>query len=160
MRRVTPFLLAAVLLFCASAAHAQCTGTGVPTLPAICSLSMAGVTSTSPTISTLKPNEPLGVVGTMTFSDAAGCPATETYFSNFNGTLGGTGTTPVTGSYTMANTGIGEATFGNGDAYQIVVDTPGSTTGSETEVRLLFNAPDTSGGTISSIILVGTCKTQ
>jgi hypothetical protein len=60
----------------------------------------------------------------------------------------------------MTNSGIGQVSFNNGDAWQIAVDTPGSTTGSETEVRLLFNAPDTSGGTTSSIILVGTCKTQ
>jgi len=157
MRRVTPFVLAAIFsVICASTARAQCTG---PTLPAICSFSAAGVTSTSPTITTLKPNEPLALVGTMTFN-ASGCSATEMYFSNFNGSLGGTGSTPVTGTYTMTSSGIGEVSFSNGDAWQIAVDTPGSTTGTETEVRLLFNAPDTSGGTTSSIILVGTCKTQ
>jgi hypothetical protein len=92
----------------------------------------------------------------MTFT-TTGCAATELYYFNDNGTLGSI--SPSSGTYTMLSTGIGTISFTNGDFWQIVVDSPSATTtGEETEVRILGSAP--SGTTTNNLILVGTCKAQ
>jgi hypothetical protein len=159
MRRITPFLLAVILLVCAPAAHAQCTGSGVPTLPATCAFSMAGVTSTNPpSAANIPANAPVALQGIMTFS-TTNCAATYTYILNFNGTIS-VPSSPSTGTYSMTANGTGSVTFADGSAFQIAADSPGATAGTETQLRLLYIAPDYSGASTTSLILVGTCKTQ
>ncbi|GEM_PF-3202461 len=148
-------LLASAICSVASRAYAQFSNAS---LNMTCAFSAAGVSS--PSAST--PNAAGAAVGLMTFDGKGN--ATLSIVENFNGTVVSTGSTPLTGTYNLAPNGSGAVDFSaaGGPTFQIVIDSPSTTTsGLETEVRFLNITPSSPNQpTNVPLILVGTCKQQ